>query len=740
MERNRQWNDYKEVNGYTILHGNDTNINLESDSIEENINGAILLDNGANVQHKKLSQHTNVEGYLVGKWEIVFKQGSKMGEVLDRVPYGVIDKSITGLGATTLELLTEVRNSIVVVPTKSLAYNKTIWINAKKDSHYCMYIGSPIKEYDKEITLKSVKEYIQARSGHCKKFMVVADSLPMLINYLENLGEEIYQDYFLMVDEIDTMQIDSAYRPRLEGVIDYYFLFKYYNRAVVSATLRHFSDARLNKEAYLKIKWEEQPQRDISIVYTNHIETSAWRLINHKLYTGSRKILVAYNYLDGIINIIKHLEVPESDCCILCSERNIDKIKTLTETSSEKALDSKGHLRGRVTFMTCAYFAGIDIQDKCDLIVLSSHLQPFTYLSSSRLSQIAGRCRNGLLSETILYDIPDTQRNYKYSTSAYFQSIMVKRAKKYAEILNDMAELTKLDTNTLPLKEFMEPYMRMVSKKKATPRDYPLPIIRQHTITEQYMPAYFNIDALTEMWELRSHLYSNKGNLIQVLGSQNRILSIREDSIPSEEHQLEELQSIKVHNHIRIEREAEILKTKLIKWYQDKGNNYKLAEIRRETDKRLQDSIIEPFTSLHPYYPVNTLLDMLTQRYRDERKLRNFVNAAYFHALPLEHPFKATLLMEYKVDIETLQSKHMYNKEERIAIMRRVLAYVCHYKYIVSDKFICELTGSFLNMARSGKGYRVRGLNPFNLPSVITTLPLCSNVMDWLMIPKRSYK
>ena len=136
MERNRQWSDYKEVNGYTILHGNDTNINLESDSIEENINGAILLDNGAKVQHKKLSQHTNVEGYLVGKWEIVFKQGSKMGEVLDRVPYGVIDKSITGLGATTLELLTEVRNSIVVVPTKSLAYNKTIWINAKKDSHY----------------------------------------------------------------------------------------------------------------------------------------------------------------------------------------------------------------------------------------------------------------------------------------------------------------------------------------------------------------------------------------------------------------------------------------------------------------------------------------------------------------------------------------------------------------------------------------------------------------------------
>ncbi|MDC2307980.1 hypothetical protein, partial [Bacteroides stercoris] len=34
-----------------------------------------------------------------------------------------------------------------------------------------------------------------------------------------------YKDYFLMVDEIDVLQTDNNFRPQLENVIDYYFMF-----------------------------------------------------------------------------------------------------------------------------------------------------------------------------------------------------------------------------------------------------------------------------------------------------------------------------------------------------------------------------------------------------------------------------------------------------------------------------------------------------------------------------------
>lgn len=63
------------------------------------------------------------------RWTMEIEQGTKLGDVLTRIPCGVIHKTITGLGATTLELVNQTRDSIIVVPTKSLAYNKYMWAN-----------------------------------------------------------------------------------------------------------------------------------------------------------------------------------------------------------------------------------------------------------------------------------------------------------------------------------------------------------------------------------------------------------------------------------------------------------------------------------------------------------------------------------------------------------------------------------------------------------------------------------
>lgn len=110
----------------------------------------------------------------------------------------------------------------------------------------------------------------------------------------------------------------------------------------------------------------------------------------------NEKILIAYNSLDGILNILNMLRneniVNSSDLGILCSERSNDKIKEYLE-DTDNVIDEGGHLQKRIVFMTCAYFAGIDILDQCHLITISSHLQPFTYLSTQRMTQIAGRCR-----------------------------------------------------------------------------------------------------------------------------------------------------------------------------------------------------------------------------------------------------------------------------------------------------------------------------------------------------------
>ena len=84
-----------------------------------------------------------------------------------------------------------------------------------------------------------------------------------------------------MVDEIDTMQSDSPYRPKLEKVMDYYFKFDRKNRSCVSATLRHFSNDALSKESYITTIYKNQPIRDITLIHTNYVDDVAIGKINN---------------------------------------------------------------------------------------------------------------------------------------------------------------------------------------------------------------------------------------------------------------------------------------------------------------------------------------------------------------------------------------------------------------------------------------------------------------------------
>lgn len=499
-----------------LLHGN---FNVE-DSITntkyEEINGARIIDSSLKVELSLNKTLENSEGYKVGDWTLKFKRGNKLGQFLDRVPFGIIDKTITGLGATTLEIETPVRNSIIVVPTKALAYNKVKSTNNKRNESYCLYVGSPIGDIKSDFKKGTIQDYLENRGVNVKKFVVVADSLPKLISFLEELEEPVYGDYFLLIDEIDTMQMDSAYRPRLEATIDYYARFKFFSKAIVSATLIPFSNPLLNSEAKLRIEYDVQPIRKIKAIYTNYVDDIAWELINDLIKTDAKKILVAYNSIDGIINIQKHLRIPNNECGILCSERSDSKVKDFIPDALE-CIDVEGKLLKRVTFLTCAYFAGIDIADKCHLIIISSRLQPFTYLSTERMTQIAGRCRPGLWSETIIYDIPQKVISVGSNQSEVYRNNLVNRAFAYAKVLNDLSNLVNQEPHLKPLKKYIDSYMDFISQCKPIHDDYPLTILRQNYINSEFVPAYFNIDALTERNKLKMFLYSNKKNLINEL-------------------------------------------------------------------------------------------------------------------------------------------------------------------------------------------------------------------------------
>lgn len=730
------WRDRKVINGYKILHGNDSDIDLEENLVFEEINGAYFNEGDLKISLTLNKRLTNVDGYDIGDWTIVFKQGYKLGQLLDRVPYGIIDKSITGIGATTLEINTELRNSIIVVPTKALAYNKCKSTNNVRSEYYCMYVGSSIGDITKDITIDKIMKYIDYRGTSVRKFIVVADSLPMLLDFLKILGEDIYRDYFLMVDEIDTMQADSAYRPRLEAVMDYYFRFKFYNRAAITATMSAFSNPKLENEARVRIEWEVNPKRDISTLFTTYVDDLAWNEINILLETDENKILVAYNSLDGIANIIKHLSIPSSDCGILCSERSIDKAQLYID-DVHNSIGSNGHLLKRVTFMTCAYFAGIDIMDKCHLITVTSKLQPFTYLSLNRMTQIAGRCRKGTISETIIYDIPEISPKSEIKEVNNYRQSLISRANKYAALLNDIATATDEDPQLLPLKEFVFSYTDFVSKVKATPTNYPLTIVRQESETDKFVPAYFNIDSITEVWNLKHTIYSSKVEFIDSLRVEGHNITELPDALLSkQEHETSEIQQIKLLNKEKFYDSFQQLRVQLKEWEEQGCNEYHLKEIRRDTDKRLQQTALDTFVLLYPYIPSDELLDKLEDVIDNERKLRNFINAAVFYALPMHHPFKASLIVSFGINVKTEEGSIGVNLRDRIKTIREVFSSIYNYELSVKDAVVSDLYNSFFDWKRSSRGDKVRNMNPRGFHQLKISLPIDANLLTLLRFPK----
>lgn len=659
------------------------------------------------------------------------KDGLKIGDVIDRLPYGIIDKSITGIGATTLELMTQSRSSIIVVPTKALAYNKYKSIIKEKGESYALYVGSPIKDVTTNISPKVIGNFIASKETAVKKFLVVADSLGYLIQCLQQNNIDVYSSFFLLIDEIDTMQSDSTYRHRLEMVMDYYFKFDRKLRAVVSATLNNFSNADMLHEPKSLITWENPPKRTIDLIYTNYVDTFAVNKIKKLLVQNQDKILVAYNSLDGIFNILNQLDVDKSTCGILCSERSFDKVKDYLD-DVDNVIDENGNLQKRLVFMTCAYFAGIDISDKCHLITITSYRQHFTYLSLGRMSQIAGRCRNGNQSETIIYDIPQALPSTTHLDLATYKTELLRKANAYADFLNSSIDAAKADEVLQPLSEYLISFVDHLGQSKVDNNTYPIKILRVNTATQKVVPAYFVIDALLEKWELIHTLYSHADNLRDALECTNNIIYDTE-FYQKEEVDDTQIKNIKEKNQARREAKVEQLKAQLREWIANGKEERDFKTILNEYDKKLQD-FASWFATLSYYIDAERLLEDLSSCYGNAKSLRNYVNSASFYALSHSHPFKILVLSKFNYSsINSTDSNRgigVFDRQEKRRILLSVFKDYFHAVPHYSPTIIVELFNCFFKNTRSGSKDKIAGLNPRNFPPLLTTMPTDQDILD----------
>jgi len=625
-----------------------------------------------------------------------------LSDIFQQTPYGVIKKNRTGVGATTLELISP-RNSIIVVPTKALAYEKyKTGIDSQTTVSKYLYVGSAIDELpDTETAV--IENYLSNSAIREKKILVVADSLGKVMRFIDP------KDWFIMVDEIDMYQIDATFRESMEVVIDYYYTFPYAQRCLVSATIRPFSNPFLNAEPVINIKYTDSERKRITVAYANNINLHVKeRIIALATNRTDDKMVIAYNKITNIMQIIALLpETLQQKCAVLCGEKSKPKAGDYAKILINRRLPNQ------INFITSAYFIGVDIEETFHLISVSDPKSLYTLLSPQRLLQIAGRCRasNGLLSECVVYKTNDSYSIY--STSDILEELRV-FAPKMRDIANKAGEIHKQHPKFFEKSAIVDVKNAIIETSLISIVDSaPLPYLRLN-IDGECVISYLIIDAMLEYAELRHDLYAIPEQLPDALSEYYEV-----DVAPPDLRGTTEEQTIIERQTeealAEIEKSAlDILIEQLRILCADNKPIPKIAlyPLRRKASKN-EKIFINRFLPLYGYVPFEQLVTSLKNNIlKNDTYYKGYNNSVIFWALDSTHPLKRKIKREFK-------RGQTYTHDEVISKTRDMLTYHADIK-IDDDEKCVKIFHQFCSATRGKKTdgtvtHRIISYNPANI-------------------------
>ena len=651
-----------------------------------------ILSSGKVGETKTIPQDTvitSLDDLLFGRVPEVIREEVgdsfwNLADFIDKMPHGIVDKKIPGIGATTLEINSK-RNSIIVFPTKALACGK----HSKHPN--TLYVGSEIKGESKKITNQQIEEYL-TKDGY-KKLLVVADSLGRLLSII---GEKNYKDYFLMVDEIDVLQTDNNFRPQLENVIDYYLIFPPKNRCMVTATMKEFSNPHLKTECRFPITWQYNTHRNIDLLHTDNITQAVIeKVISHP----TEKVFIAYNSILQIRNIIASLdEETRKECAILCSEASI---KEAGEYFAPK-LGDNDTLPARINFATCCYFTGIDIEDSYHLITVSDVRRSHSMLTLDRMTQIHGRCRkvNGILSETIIYNTLGYV-SVMESMDSYAVTLLHK-AKKVLKVIESADDIMQGDHTLTDLFAMVKEAIREKAQERIAGNE--LINLTRKDVHGKDVPAYLNIDYIIERTELYS-TYFMPETLKEVLSKQVKIISYNSLNYDvSPEQNIIEKTNKDAQNKLtdsNIQDAIKYIKTLSTTGQLNDNTLYSYTRYCRSKTK----IFLERFIKLYRYVDLDSLLHQLWEiRTSNNLAFKNFNNTVMYWALDEEHPFKVAIRRSFTLN-------KSYSASEIQEILTPIVQYHLH-KVLKPRKYVALLKNMYAVDRTSRNKYIIRKENP----------------------------
>ncbi|MEL5892479.1 DEAD/DEAH box helicase family protein [Bacteroides sp. GD17] len=365
-----------------------------------------------------------------------------MNEILSNC---ILSKRIPGCGATTLELETK-RNSIIIVPNVPVIKSK------------CGKYSNLLGVYE-DVTTDKICNYLTNNNLH--KIMTTPESFGKVKAACERCGIDIYNHFFLLMDECHQLIKDVDFR--IDIVLPMNDFFRFRSKALVSATPIVFSDPRFKDNHFetIEVSANYDYRQEITVTHTYNTNKAVIE------YLGKHKegtVCFFVNSVVMIYSIMKQFGLLE-DSAVYCAPKS--RLKLRNEYSFGNAYsDWSADTMKKYNFFTGRFFTAFDLEldYQPDLVMVTDpYVSEYTILDvETDCIQICGRFRNGIKSATHIYRVnpeivvqsrEEIEKHISNQEFAYNLIQTLYNSADYKEYRNAFGEILE----TAPFRKFLYP-------------------------------------------------------------------------------------------------------------------------------------------------------------------------------------------------------------------------------------------------------------------------------------------
>lgn len=357
------------------------------------LNLELFLSQPSFIKSRISQKNVPVDNFMV-KQVIKVPSGIQFLSELEgfELPNGVLNKELTGCGATTIAL-TDKHPTIICSPRNELIKNKA----AQFPDSFLVTAG---------VYPEDIKKYLEKTT--IPKILISYDSFPKILEVIEDK-----QNWRIVVDEFHYILSDASFKSEVSlRLLNDIRQFPYVTYLSATPILDEFlSDLDYFRDIpYWQMDWQDKERIDLVRIKTNRPLSCIMDIVEQykkgnypelQLDNGnlieSKECVVFLNSVTDIANIIKHCDIAANEVNIIVAntEDNKTLISRIGREFTRGYIPLKGEVHKKFTFCTSTAYAGCDFYSECaSTFVVSNCRKLNTSIDiSTDLIQIAGRQR-----------------------------------------------------------------------------------------------------------------------------------------------------------------------------------------------------------------------------------------------------------------------------------------------------------------------------------------------------------